>query len=460
VALAGATAYRGVSRSNIEGPVMPILLPRWLRVTLVGGLVLLAIGCGLWTYRYFTVPKTLTAAVGAQEGEVVKMMSTIATQLASVGAPVRLKVIETRDATQAAKALATGQVNLAVARSDTKELANARTVVVLTYGVVLLAVPPNSPVEELSDLKGKTVGVVGGEINHPIVEALFPDNQASRTAVKLKDLALADAAQALKSKSINALLVVAPVSDKYRAMVRGFFEGSGKGQPKLLSVDSAEAIANARPAYESYELPKGSLRGSPPLPDDDLTTLRVPLYILVQKNLRDDTVTALAKAIMDTRRDFISSEPLLAHLASPNTDKDAFIPVHPGAAAYFDGEVLGFFDKYENQLFYGPMILGILMSALAAVWKFMGLGRHPQAEPLDLLDGLAARIREARSASELEAIEDDIDNLLIAQLRTLKKSEASATDAAAITLAAHRLEQLIARRKNALIAPPVASPTA
>jgi TRAP transporter TAXI family solute receptor len=431
---------------------MAVKLPRWLRVTLVVGLALLAVGAALFTYRYLSSPKTLTVAVSSPDGEAAKVMSTIATQLASVGAPVRLKVIDSGNVTEVAKAFSSRKVDLAVARSDTKDLVNARTVAILTYGVVLLVVPPNSPVKDLDDLKGKTVGVVRGDINNQVAEALFPDAQGSRTAVKLKDLAVTDASQALKSKSVNALLAVVPVSERYRSMVRGFFDASGKGQPKLLSIDSAEAIANAKPAYESYELPKGSLRGSPALPDDDLSTLRVAVYILAQQRLGDDTVTALAKAIMDTRRDLINAEPLLAQIAAPNTDKDAYIPVHPGAAAYFDGEVQGFFDKYGNQLFYGPMILGALMSALAAAWKFMGLGQQSADEPLDLLNALAGRVREARSSTELDALEDEVDNLLMAQLMTLRRSEAKAADAAAMTLAAHRLEQLITRRKNALVA--------
>ena len=430
---------------------MAVSLPRWLRVTLVAGLALVAAGSGLFTYRYLSSPKTLTVAVGSQDGEAAKAMSTIATQLASVGAPVRLKVVDTGNISEAAKAFSSRKVDLAVTRSDARDLLNARTVAILTYGVVLLAVPPNSPVEELDDLKGKTVGVVGGEINNPVAEAIFPDH-GERNSVKLKDIAATEASQALKSRTINALLLVVPVSERYRTMVRNFFDASGKGQPKLISIDSAEAIANAKPAYESYSLPKGSLRGSPALPDDDLSTLRVAVYIVAHPSLRDDTVTALAKAILDAKRDLGSAEPLLAQIAAPSTDKDAYIPVHPGAAAYFDGEVLGFFDKYGNQLFYGPMILGALMSALAAAWKFMGLGQRNEEAPLDLLNALAGRVREARSSSELDALEDEVDRLLMAQLMTLRKSEAAAADAAALTLAAHRLEQLITRRKNALVA--------
>ena len=34
------------------------------------------------------------------------------------------------------------------------------------------------------------------------------------------------------------------------------------------------AIAEKERAYESFDVPKGTLRGSPPVPEDDLTTLR------------------------------------------------------------------------------------------------------------------------------------------------------------------------------------------
>ena len=43
--------------------------------------------------------------------------------------------------------------------------------------------------------------------------------------------------------------------------------------------------------------PKGSIRGSPAVPDDDLTTLRLPLYLVADKKLSNDVVGALAKAL-------------------------------------------------------------------------------------------------------------------------------------------------------------------
>jgi len=93
----------------------------------------------------------------------------------------------------------------------------------------------------------------------------------------------------------------------------------------------------------------------------------VPFYLVANKKLDDDDVADLTKAIMDIRRELLGEFPLLAQIAAPSTDKDAYIPVHPGAAAFYDGSRQGFFDKYENALYYGPMFLGGLASVFAAM---------------------------------------------------------------------------------------------
>src|SRR2546422_11713082 len=93
-------------------------LPLWLRFALIVGVVILATGAGLFAYRYFTRPVTLTLAVGSIDGEAAKAMSTIASQLVSTNAPVRLKVIDSGTALGAADAFSAGNVDLAVVRGD------------------------------------------------------------------------------------------------------------------------------------------------------------------------------------------------------------------------------------------------------------------------------------------------------------------------------------------------------
>src|SRR5262249_11230484 len=166
--------------------------------------------------------------------------------------------------------------------------------------------------------------------------------------------------------------------------------------PTLIPIESAEAIAAVTKYYESYDLPKGTLQGSPAIPDDDLTTLRVPFYLVAKKNLSDDVVGSLTKAIMDARRDLIGEYPVLAQTREPNTDKDdgtdTFIPVHPGASAYFDGTQKTFLDRYGDQFFYGSMILGTLSSIFAGAWKFMMKKNEPENLPLMRLYALKDKV--------------------------------------------------------------------
>jgi TRAP-type uncharacterized transport system substrate-binding protein len=297
-------------------------LPRWMRTTLVVALLALAAGAGLFAYRYVTNPVTLTVAAGSLDGDVPRFMAALASRMSSSDAGVRLKVLDKGTAWEAAKAFSAGDVDLAVVRADVGDLSAAQTVAVVTCGVVLIVVPPGISISDMDDLKGKTIGVVGGVMNHKVVEALKQEYDFERAKVQFKDLNLGDIPQALKSKQVSALLVVMPISEKYLAMLRKLFPRNGKSNPTLVPIESAGAIAAVTRYYESYDLPKGTVQGSPAIPDDDLTTLRVPFYLVAKKTLSDEVVGSLTKSIMETRRDLIGEYPVLKQISAPSIDKD------------------------------------------------------------------------------------------------------------------------------------------
>ena len=250
---------------------MSIKLPLWLRAVLLVGAVILATGGGLFAYRYFTRPTTLTVAVGSIDGEAAKLMSAMANQFALTGAPVRLNVIDSGTTFSADK------VDLAVVRGDVGDLSQAQAVVVVSHMVVLVIAPPGSSIDSTDKLKGQTIGVVGGVANSKIVDVLTKEYDLVRAKVVFKNLALADVRQAIQSRQVNVLLVAIPLAEKYLSLVRGFFQIDHKKVPVLIPIESAGAIAEGERAYESFDVPKGTLRGSPPVPDDDVTTLRTSL---------------------------------------------------------------------------------------------------------------------------------------------------------------------------------------
>src|SRR5258708_1183630 len=324
-----------------------IKMPLWLRVFLLLAVLVLAAGGGLFGYRYYTHPKTLTVAVGSIDGEASKAMSAIASRLVTDNASVRLKVIDSGTALEAGKAFASGTADLAVVRGDVGDLSQAGTVVVVARLVALIIAPAGSSISSIEELKNHTIGVLGGEANSRLVDILSKEYGLVRAKV-FKDVNLADARHALQSKEVSALLIVIPLSEKYLSLVRGFFQQGPKQLPVLIGIDSAGAIAGAERPYESFDVPKGTLRGSPPVPDDDLTTLRTSLYLVANKKLSNDLVTTLTQTIMSVRRDLLVEQPIFAQIAAPSTDADAYLGLHPGAAAFYNGTQQSFMHEYGN----------------------------------------------------------------------------------------------------------------
>ena len=365
--------------------MISIKLPFWLRIVSLVGVVILVTAAGLLGYRYYAQPVTLTVAVGSSDGEAAKAMSAIASELVSINASVRLKIIDTGTALEAARKFAAGEVDLAVVRGDVGDLSQAKAVVVLSHVVALIIAPPGSTLDSVDKLKGRRVGVIGGEANARIVDLLSKEYGLDRAKV-FKDVALADARKAVQSKEVNALLVVIPLAEKYLSLVRGIFQQGSKALPVLIPIDSAAAIAETERAYESFDVPKGTLHASPPVPDDDLTTLRTSLYLVAKKKLSSDLMANFTQTLMNVRRNLLREQPIFAQITSPSTDPDAYLPLHPGAAAFYNGTQQSFMDEYGNWIYLTPMILGGIASVLAAAWKFLGIGQPETIEgPLDTL---------------------------------------------------------------------------
>ena len=428
-----------------------IRLPTWLRVVVIAAMFFFAAAAGWLAYSWYVHPVTLTIAVGSLDGEAQKIVSALASRLTETKAPARLKLVETANAVESANAFSAGKTDLAVVRGDVGDLSHAQAVVVLAQAVALLVAPPGSPITDMAGLKRTTVGIVGAETNQKIVGVLTRTYDLGRANITFKPLAPGDVRRALETKEVRAVLLVLPLTEKYLSLVRGLFSQNAKTAPVLIPIDAAGAIAEKEPAYESFDIPKGTLRGSPPVPDDDVTTLKVSFYLVAQKKLDNDLVAGLAQSLMNARRDLVGELPILTQMKAPDTDAGAYLPLHPGAAEFYNGTQVGFLDKWSNAIFLAPMALGALASILAAAWKFLRTGEvMPKEAALDSLYALGQKIRHAETEVALTEIEIQIDAVLRAQRARAESDEENALDAATLNVAAHRLENLIHDRRAIL----------
>ena len=424
------------------------------RATLLAGILGVLAGTGLISTWLYLRPVTLTVVVGSLDGEAKKIASVISGRLATTNSAVRLKVENAGNALDVAKAFAAGSADLAIVRADVGDHSQARSVAVMAHGVVLIVAPPGSPINSIAKLRGHSVGVVGGEINHGVVDVLKKEYDLDRANVIFRDIAAGDARRAVQSKDVSVLLLVVPLTERYLSLVRGLFPESQNGPPVLIPIDSAGAITHVKGPYESYDIPKGTLRGAPAAPDDDVTTLRVSYDLVANKRLNASLVADLAKKIMSVRRDLVGEQPLLSGIAAPDTDPDAYISVHSGAAAYYNGTQESFMDRYGNAIYLTPMGLGALASMCAAAWRFLGVRQAELNQmTLDKLCAFPALIRKTDDEAELAAIEDEVDGILRARLVGPAGKEGSdESDIPMLIAAAQRIDNLVHHRRAVLTA--------
>jgi TRAP-type uncharacterized transport system substrate-binding protein len=427
-----------------------IKLPIWLRIILVSSTVVLMMGAGLYVWYWYNRPTILTIAVGSLDGEASRLINALGSKMVQHKAPVRFKTVGAAGAAEAADEFSSGKVDLAVVRGDVGDLAQAQAVAVVAHTVALLVAPPGSAITDIAGLKRVTVGVVGGDINQRLVKVLTDEYDLARAGVVFKNVALVDVRRMIESKEARAILIVMPLAERYLSLLRSLFPQAGKSGPTLIPIESAAAIAQRERAYESFDVPRGTLRGSPPNPADDITTLRTSFYLVAQKKLSSDLVADLTESVMKARRDLLTELPILAQVSAADTDASAYLPAHPGAAEFYNGTQVSFLDKWGNIIFLVPMILGALVSVFAASWKFLW-AKPPltREEALDVLYALGRRIRSSSHEAQLDEIERDIDRVLQAQRLKRTSGEEEARDVVALNVAAHRLENIIHDRRTA-----------
>ena len=167
------------------------------------------------------------------------------------------------------------------------------------------------------------------------------------------------------------------------------------------------------------------------------------------------TIAAFTRQLFAIRQSLKNEFPLAAKIETPDTDKDATIPVHPGAAAFVDGDEKTFLDRYSDYIWWGLMALSAMGSAGA--WFAGYLKKDERVSNSSQRDRLLDMLRLARhcdSTDELDRMQAEADDIL---RDTLKCFEHNAIDQGALSAFNIALEQFhnaVADRKALLISIP------
>jgi TRAP transporter TAXI family solute receptor len=389
-------------------------------VTVAG---LLAVVAALAAGYYFAMrPETLRIAVGPANSDDIKVVQALTQAFTQTRGHIRLRPMQTDGAAASAQALADGKVDLAIIRGDLDVPKNAQAVATLRKNVAVLWVPPATKgkgrkagpkITKIPQLAGRRIGVVGRtQANVNLLKIILRQYGVDPDKVEIVQFPAAEAVDAIRNQKADAYLAAGPVNSKITADAITASTHDG-GTPTFLAIDSAEAIAQNHPMYEASEIPAGAFGGSPDKPDDEVKTISFSHHIVARKDLSESTVAAFTRQLFASRQALLAEFPLAAKIETPDTDKDAVIPVHPGAAAFVDGEEKSFFDRYSDFIWWGLMALSAMGSAGA--WFAGYLKKDERSNNSTLRERLLDMIVAARcsdSAEELDRMQTEADTIL------------------------------------------------
>jgi TRAP transporter TAXI family solute receptor len=393
-----------------------------LLLLLAAGLLLFCAAAG--GLYYALKPVTLRTAVGPPGSDDLKLIQAMTKAFDHDRSAVRLSPITTEGAVQSIALLGAAKADLAVARADLDMPADAETVAIVRKNVVVLWAPsglagkgskkqPAAKIKAIDDLAGHRVGIIGrSQANVVLLRVILTESGVDPDKVAVTQFGTSQLAELARDPTIDAFMAVGPLDSKITADALEE-TARARGEPKFLPIDVSDAIALKHPLYESEEIPGSVFKSKPAWPDDKIDTVSVSHLIVAQKALSETTVAALARQLFAIRQTLAKEVPGAAHIKKPDTDKDAELPVHRGAAAYLDGTERTFLDKYSDYFWGAILVLSGLGSAGAWLRHFL---KRDETEE-DSVDRnrileLIAKARVAESPEELLAMEREVDGIL------------------------------------------------
>ena len=426
-------------------------------LTAVAGALALAALTALTTYVFLRPNVLRVAVVAGSEDHAV--MTVAAQTMARERTAVRLRLQLVDSGVKAAAMLESGDVDLAVVRTDIAVPKSGQTAVILHRNAAVIVAPPGSKLEKITDLRGRTVAIMRAiannqpvSANERLLDTILRQYDVTPDSVSRISITPGDLVDVVASKRADAVFTTGVLTSGILPEVVAVMARVGEGAPVFIPVTEADAIAQRLIAFESMEIVKGVFGGAPPKPARSFETLSFTTRLFARSTLKDSVVSDLTRFFFTKRAVLAEQAPLAERIEAPSTDKGAALAVHPGAAAYLDGEEETFFDKYSDFFYIGAMLLSIVGSGLAALASRMG---SAQSSPLA---GFSARLlqilKEARlapDAAALDGYEAEIDQVLSAALGDGAAS-VEPNRLGVLALAVDQARLAVAERRRALTA--------
>ena len=378
-------------------------------LTLLLTVIIVAWGGRTWLRN----SETVVFAVGDGNSLEARFAAKLAAVLKSTNSRLRLKIVTNGDSAKALASFDRRQANLAVLRTDARVPPRARALAVLEHDLVLLISPGGKKIKSLAELRKKKIAVLAdGDSGTAFI----------RNALEISDSA--DANSKVQPAPPNSTLDRLFAPGGYGAVIavahastlvkdKRYEQYAKRGGFTINAIDEGKAMARRNPGISEETLTTAMLSSSPAIPDDDIDTIGLQWLLVAQSRMSTTTAGDLARAIYENKAELALDDGFASRIEPADTDKDAFIIAHQGAAEYINDDTKSFMDRYSDAMYLGVGALSIIGSIFAAIYtKITRVAPEKAGELATAILDIGERIEHADSLDSLEALQDELEAIL------------------------------------------------
>jgi TRAP transporter TAXI family solute receptor len=296
-------------------------------------LVLMLAAAGAYVYLDRNREEHLIIAAGARTSEGFRLVEAIAEVVRHHHPNLNIEVIETGGSLDNSRLIDEGAADLATLQADGSSTRSGLLIANLYPGAYHLIARREAGIDDVSGLRGKTIALPSrGSAQNTSFWSLashYGLSESSLTALPMSNRA---AEWALISGAVDAVFRVrAPGERTIRQLIK-------RADIMLVPIEQAAALHLRKPAIRRGMIPKGSYRGNPPLPQQDLETASVQRWLVASKNVPAKVVYQITSILFERRRELTELNALASHTTAPEVGIGTHLPLHVGAANYYDRE--------------------------------------------------------------------------------------------------------------------------
>src|SRR6202140_4324775 len=312
--------------------------------------------------------ETLIFAVGDANGPEARFAAKLAGVLKTTNSRLHLKILPNADNAKALALFDRRQADLAVLRTDAKVPARARALAILEHDVLLLISPGSKKIKSLADLKKKKIAVLAdGDNGAAFVRNLLDLSEGPDAGSRVQMAPPNSTLDKLfGSGGYGAVVAIAHASTL--AKDKRYEQYAKRGGFTVNAIDESEALTRRNPGISEETLATGMLSSAPAIPDDDLDTVGLQWLLVAQSRMSTTTAEDLARTIYENKAELALDDGFASKIEPADTDKDAFIVAHQGAAEYINDDTKSFMDRYSDMIYLGAGALGVIGSIFATIY--------------------------------------------------------------------------------------------